>query len=246
MYLPDNAACSEFSSESPMPADWIASQDAYIASVGRRFTDGNRALNELVVSMGGNPPAAGGFQPGNAGVPTRGRPLLVNPPGVGPGNPWLYRTPAPRARASDCPPPAAAVALMAPIVFSPPPTSVPAASPIPAGPAPARRRTQAECRTGNICRDLRDGCVAQSQLSPQQVYACSASGWVGNRNLYPDVLAYGSLPYLGDVDLNPPQYAPGMGDWTGPGPGVLWGSLAAGAFVVYLAFFNQPRGRRRR
>jgi hypothetical protein len=37
----------------------------------------------------------------------------------------------------------------------------------------------------------------------------------------------------------------GMGDFTGPGSGVLWGSIAAAGFLLYAAFGNTKRTRRK-
>lgn len=80
-----------------------------------------------------------------------------------------------------------------------PPAPVPVRPPVgplppvvgPPAPAPVDPEMCREVNGGNICRLLRDGCVSQNQTTMEQVYLCSAAGWAGNRNLYPEVLARG-------------------------------------------------------
>jgi hypothetical protein len=62
--------------------------------------------------------------------------------------------------------------------------------------------TQAQCMTGNICLDLRRGCVSSSQVTAAQLLACAQAGYSGNENFFPCVLA--ALP------TNPPQYGTPM------------------------------------
>lgn len=101
------------------------------------------------------------------------------------------------------------------------------AIPIPQGaPAPVSAPTPAaapkvapavaplqDCRTGNICIDLMNGCVLSSQVDPRQLQACSAAGYVGNKNLYPAIAAKGGADggaFLGFPDPNPAPYHFGM------------------------------------
>lgn len=70
-----------------------------------------------------------------------------------------------------------------------------------------------DCRTGNICLDIMNGCVLASQVDPQQLLACSQAGYAGNRNLYPAIAAKGGAgggAFLGFPDPSPVPYSPGM------------------------------------
>ncbi len=103
------------------------------------------------------------------------------------------------------------------------------------GPQPAKN-----CRTNNICRDIRSGCVNQSQVSKAQSFACSKAGWEGSWGVYGPVI---NGPYLGDVDLNPNP--PGPDDTFGKRFGlsgimadlsqssVVWGGLALVGFTLW-------------
>jgi len=66
------------------------------------------------------------------------------------------------------------------------------------------------CRTDNICRDIRSGCVNQDQVSKAQLFACSQAGWAGTWGVFGPVI---NGPYLGELDLNPA--APGPDDTFG-------------------------------
>ena len=75
--------------------------------------------------------------------------------------------------------------------------SGPAATPLP------------DCRTGNWCVDIMNGCVLDSQVSQQQLMACSQMGYAGNRGLFPAIQAQGGVlngQYFGTTEPNPPQY----------------------------------------
>jgi len=88
------------------------------------------------------------------------------------------------------------------------PTS--AIAPGPAITGAVKKITQARCRTDNICRDIRAGCVLSDQVSKEQLFACAKAGWSGNFGFFPQVTTQPNLPYLGTVDLNP--YSPGESD----------------------------------
>lgn len=257
MYFLDTSACSEFSSTSPMPASWITNQDARVAAVGAYFDAGNQAMADLVQKLGGN---LGGpvAPPLTAGVPPPV--LLVNPAGVTPSNPAVWGSigpvggggaaVSPAVRTSYCP--SVGRPLTARVYL------VPAVVPAAAGSAPGAgvtarpRRTQAQCRTSNICRDLRDGCVSSNQVDQAQLLACAKAGWSGNRAWYPDILSRPDLPYLGSPDLHPPVMTWGMQGigqgldvlTGGPGSSILWASLGLGAAVWWLAKQSRPRKRR--
>lgn len=97
--------------------------------------------------------------------------------------------------------------LSAPAAASPVAAAAPAATPVAAAaPLP-------DCRTGNWCLDIMNGCVLSSQVSPQQLQLCSAAGYVGNKNLFPAIAAAGGVEngeYFGTPDPNPTPYSPGM------------------------------------
>lgn len=127
--------------------------------------------------------------------------------------------------------PAASAAPVAPpaVVPSPAPAAAPACPP------------QSACMTGNICLDLKRGCVSSNQLSSQQLQACAEAGYEGLELFFPCVLANPNLPYLGTPMPNPPPYSsvesqdvPPSGNWNtglsglgcgGDGPGTLLGML---------------------
>lgn len=66
-----------------------------------------------------------------------------------------------------------------------------------------------DCRTGNICLDIMNGCVLPGQVSPEQLQACAQAGYSGNRNLYPAIAAAGGAEggaFFGTPDPNPTPY----------------------------------------
>jgi hypothetical protein len=66
-----------------------------------------------------------------------------------------------------------------------------------------------DCRTGNWCLDIMNGCVLSSQVSQQQLMLCSQAGYAGNRNLFPAVAAAGGAgggAFFGTPDPNPAPY----------------------------------------
>jgi hypothetical protein len=70
MFVQSTEACGLHNSESPITQAEIDQQNAFIASVGTAFDDGDDALNALLQVLGGNP--AGDTVDGAAGVPTTG------------------------------------------------------------------------------------------------------------------------------------------------------------------------------
>jgi hypothetical protein len=94
------------------------------------------------------------------------------------------------------------------------PVSSPAPTPVAPAPTPAAPATPLpDCRTGNWCIDIRNGCVLSSQVSPQQLQACSEAGYAGNLNLFPAIAAAGGAgggQFFGTPQPNPPPYTPGM------------------------------------
>lgn len=234
-----------------MTADRIAAQDARVRAVGSQFWNGNNALDTLDVTLGGN---SMGQIPG-AVYPYTG--YAVGPPasqqGAAAGE---SKGRFSAARRSDCPaptvlplmtvfpiPPAPAPASQHPPATAPPTPHAP--TPAPAPPPPV---APVDCRTGNICNDIRRGCVLQSQVSPEQLFACSQAGYVGNLNLFPAQTLRTDLPFLGSPDLNPPAFnaagVSGLGDGAMES-GAFWGGLALMAFAVY-AVIDMQKPRRRR
>lgn len=115
---------------------------------------------------------------------------------------------------------------------------------------------QSQCMTGNICLDIRRGCVDSSQVSPQQMQACVQAGYQGVELFFPCVLATPNLPFLGMPTPNPPPYSsvraqdvpPTGGNWNtgvsglsglgcGDGPGTLIGVLGVALGVAAGLFF---------
>lgn len=239
----------------------IERQNAFIASVGTAFNQGDDALNSLIEDLGGNP--AGDTESGAAGVPTTGTldtsiagiPVVPNtgnpqallpdinnpsswawapsPPIIVPGGGAGYRAPQGEQRqgarrrftnapmqqkgsGGECPVIVPLVtAIPIPSASTPTPAPAPVAAPAPApAPAPAATPIQLpDCRTGNWCIDIRNGCVLSSQVSQQQLEACSAAGYAGNLSMYPQIAAAGGVlggEYFGTPEPNPPPYTPGM------------------------------------
>src|ERR1700688_4893587 len=58
MYVPFGSACDEPNSETPMTQTRIDAQNARVARVGKRFTDGNATMAALVNAL--TPPTATG------------------------------------------------------------------------------------------------------------------------------------------------------------------------------------------
>ena len=121
-------------------------------------------------------------------------------------------------------------------------------------PAPAKTcPPQSSCRTGNICLDLKRGCVSASQVDAAQLLACAQNGYSGNENFFPCVLAQPNLPHLGTPMPNPPPYQSvysqdvpptgnywglsGLGCDGGGGPGTLLGVLGIALGVAGGLFF---------
>ena len=281
MFVQSSGACSMPNSETPMSQEAIDDQNAFIASVGTAFDDGDAAFNGLLVALGGNP--AGETPSGAAGVPTTGTldtslpgipvvssinappigilPTLSDPaswawapsppvviPGGGAGwrarqgehrNPRRYTNRIPPAPQSAGNFPPAGCPTIIPLVTTipipetvsipqpaPPPTNAPAA-PAPSAPLP-------DCRTGNWCLDIRNGCVLSSQVSLEQLEACSQAGYAGNLNMFPAIAAAGGAgggQFFGTPQPNPPPYTPGMS-----GLGQDSSAQAANATIFSSAF----------
>lgn len=107
--------------------------------------------------------------------------------------------------------------------------------PVPAAPAPApvvqtaippsptSCPPQSQCQTGNVCLDIRRGCVDASQVTTDQLVACSQAGYAGNENFFPCVLAQPNLPFLGAPMPNPPPYSSVAAQDVPPPAGQNWG-----------------------
>lgn len=75
-------------------------------------------------------------------------------------------------------------------------------TPVPVIP-PAGASASVDCRTGNLCVDIRNGCVLSSSVSPAQLLACAQQGVVGNSNLFPAIAAQGGMPGMGALRRGP-------------------------------------------
>ncbi len=113
------------------------------------------------------------------------------------------------------------------------PTTVPAPAPILAQHPTAQPGAtwacppQSQCQTGNICLDLKRGCVMSSQVSLEQVVACSKAGYSGNEAFFPCLIPQGpNLPYLGTPMPNPPQYSTVAGQDVPPPSSQNWRGLS--------------------
>jgi hypothetical protein len=94
---------------------------------------------------------------------------------------------------------------------APQPVAIAVPVPTQTAPPPAPAAPLPDCRTGNWCLDIRNGCVLPSQVTPQQVQICSQAGYVGARSLYPAIAAAGGAgggAFFGTPDPNPIPYNP--------------------------------------
>jgi hypothetical protein len=73
VYLSSSMACDLPNSGTPMPQSDIDAQDAYVASIGSHFSDGDSVLGALIQALGGNRVDA---TTGDAGIPTVGVPYF--------------------------------------------------------------------------------------------------------------------------------------------------------------------------
>lgn len=56
MYVQQSKACDMPNSETPMSAAAIARQDAFVAAIGKKFTDGNQAMADVIARLTPPPP----------------------------------------------------------------------------------------------------------------------------------------------------------------------------------------------
>lgn len=91
MYVSDTQACNLPNSSSPIPAAAVTAQDAFVARVGSKFVNGDAALSDLCIALGGNSFLS---TEGDAGVPSTGAPPPVSPAGTSfPVNPSIFAGP---------------------------------------------------------------------------------------------------------------------------------------------------------
>lgn len=218
-------ACNEPNSQSPISAQAIAATNATLQSVADSMTSGNAALNDLILDLYGNP--SGMQVPGNSGVPTGNQPVPLPGGGVAwvpvPGSSsmfpqWAFDRPGsgfiPVDLRRRC---ALPVVLPLQTIFATGPAA-PVSTINPSGIVPVSAPPVAlpECAVNadTICSALRDGCVLSSQVSPEQLYACSKAGYAGNLNKYPAIAARGGAQggkFFGSLNLNPAPFSPGLG-----------------------------------
>ena len=113
------------------------------------------------------------------------------------------------------------------------PAPVPAPLPIPAQHPTAQPGAtwacpdQSQCRTANVCLDLKRGCVMSSQVSLEQMAACSKAGYAGNEAFFPCLIPQSpNLPYFGTPMPNPPQYSTVAGQDVPPPSSQNWVGLS--------------------
>ncbi len=261
MYL--QTPCNEPNSASPISSASKARTVATLNWAAGIMEGGNRGAFE----------AGGKSVPGNAGVPTGNFPVVlpgggpaggrdrvgwVPRPGVsrlfpryGPGSGFL---PYPTFQVCRLP---TVLPLQTVLSFAPeqPVSTVPIPNKAQPVSTPAKL---AECdvSAATICGALRDGCVLSSQVSTEQLLACSQAGWVGNRNLFPALAARGGAQggrYFGTLNPSPdpPADSAGMSglvdDIATNGPLTQTTTLLAlGLFSVGLwaVFQSGTKGRR--
>lgn len=172
------------------------------------------------------------------------------PQGIGRGRRYTNAKPV----SGPCP---TIVPLVTAIPVPPPPAVMQQTQPPPQQPAPTQTAPAAplpDCRTGNWCLDIRNGCVLPSQVSPEQLQICSQAGYAGARSLYPQIAAHGGVSngeFFGTPEPNPPPYDPmgmsGFGDSAAQSAnanlfsGIFEGVVGAIATTVALAILMKGK-----
>lgn len=169
-------------------------------------------------SSGGNTPTASSGRGWGRGAPLRG-PQLGRGNGAR-GSPFFGHSnqsgPASQIPNFSC---ASAKVIPVPAAAAAPAPAVQTATP----PSPTSCPPQSQCQTGNICLDIRRGCVDASQVTTDQLVACSQAGYAGNEIFFPCVLAQPNLPFLGTPMPNPPPYSSVAAQDVPPPAGQNWG-----------------------
>lgn len=231
MYV--NTPCNEPNSASPISADRIAAQNALLDYFNGQMDQGNATLDDLIRNLYGN--VGGSLDPGSAGVPTGFLPGGGASGGsggsgavAGSGGPvggrrprWIPRPGLNRlfprygpesgfpnlGQNRSC-----RLPLVVPYVPGAPtprpPSPQPRVAPPPVLGAPPAC-DDCSFDASSICYALRDGCVLSSQVSPEQLFACSQAGYAGNLNLYPNVVKCGGAQkgkFFGTVNLSPAAF----------------------------------------
>lgn len=261
MYLPASSACNEPNSESPMPAGLIAAKTAGAAQYQDAFTNGNAALNNLVVAMGGNPPAVRGTDPiaGDAGIPTTGAYIPPFPAAdrlrdflaSGGGNLRTLRGSA-NGSASCSPPKAQPMVAFIPL----PAVNIPQAAAVaPVASAPKADAAPAAAKAAPVC--VRKGWKGSGALPDRDyqectiggVYSCGWNDYMESLNWdrpfsSPEAKAAAELKYQNCVKYgNRPGLSGVLTD--GSGAAVLWGSVGFAVFALWAANeFSKKGGRR--
>lgn len=193
--------CNLQNSQSPMSARLLANTQRQIAWAAAAFNGGNAVLYDLIDKLGGNSPYSNG---GSAGVPTLG-PYNGLPPAVqwgGPGS-AVAALPNPNAGCIGAPEVLPLVTVLpipdftlpaAPKPAAPKPVPVPvpvAAPPPPPSAIPTEDPAICKYTPQTVCAAARAGCFRAGQVDPRQLAACAASGWQGNLNQFPWLIARG-------------------------------------------------------
>lgn len=252
--------CNLPNSQSPISAKQIQLSQMGLAFGNGAIDWGNRVMDAMVKAMGGNP--AGTATGGNAGVPTLG-PYGGKPPALqwgGPGS-AVARLPVPRS--CNGVPEVVPLVTVLPVPYfvdpapPPAPVSTPAPAPV-AAPAPvpvAKDYSICNFTPLTICAAIRAGCFKAGQVDSRQLAECAASGWQGNENRFPELIAKGGWNNGAPVGLinDRPNFPNGQ-------PRPLWGGMSglddadpvpwlAGLSLAVIAagyaYTEMKRGRRR-
>jgi hypothetical protein len=210
--------CNLQNSQSPISARVQARTRRDLAWAADRFESGNQALYELIDALGGNSPYSQG---GDAGVPTLG-PYGGKPPALQWGGPGAAVAVLPPLN-SGCvgAPEVLPLLTVLPIpAFTLPAKSTPVASKavtpvvVPLPTIPSEDPALCKYTPQTVCNAIRAGCFAAGQVDPRQLAACAASGWQGNQNQFPWLIARGGADGgrpVGFINENPtfPDGRPG-------------------------------------
>ncbi len=188
--------CNLPNSESKIPLRVQANTLFDLEWAANAFQNGNTALYDLIDALGGNSPYSNG---GSAGVPTLG-PFGGKPPALQWGGPGAAVAKLPSSNNGGCIGAPAVLPLLTVLPIAdftlPPPAVKPKVITVPVAPAAAPAAVAPDTSICNftpetVCAAARAGCFAAGQVDPRQLAACASSGWAGNENRFPALVARG-------------------------------------------------------
>lgn len=254
--------CSLPNSQAPISQARIDAERRLLSAVSSSFVSGNQTLNNLVDALGGNSSATVG---GNAGVPTLG-PYGGKWPALQWGGPSAQVAKLPSTVLCSGAPevvplltvlPVRDFTLPAPAVTAPRPPAAIAPAPAPAAVVPQQDPGICNYTPETVCAAIRAGCFKAGQVDDAQLAACAKSGWSGNENRFPWLIAKGGAnggARVGLVNPNPrfpdgraPELWGGMAGFDDGDPRPIMAGFAlalfAGAYVWNV--ISERKGRRR-